>query len=195
MPARTPQQIFQHHADALGAEDIDGSAGVLRGKAGIRDAFTTLLSRFMKMTSCFSNGLPIPPRPRSTTASTHSSSRTVSSGPRQCTTHYTGREFRLTSKNCMIQFGGLSQTAIDHPVSQGCPSPRRPLTTTLACAIRLFCRIANSVAVQQSGKVFEVKGTSTRRPSDCSDGHSLLRAVIRTAERAALCKAYQSCRF
>jgi ketosteroid isomerase-like protein len=24
MPARTPQQIFQHHAEALGAEDIDG---------------------------------------------------------------------------------------------------------------------------------------------------------------------------
>ena len=53
MPARTPQQILQHHAEALGAEDIDGiaadysddaffmtSTGVLRGKAGIRDAFT-----------------------------------------------------------------------------------------------------------------------------------------------------------
>jgi hypothetical protein len=24
MPARTPQQIFQHHAEALGAENIDG---------------------------------------------------------------------------------------------------------------------------------------------------------------------------
>jgi hypothetical protein len=57
MPARTPQQIFQHHADALGAEDIDGivadysddaffmmPAGVERGKAGIRSAFTKLLS-------------------------------------------------------------------------------------------------------------------------------------------------------
>lgn len=57
MPARTPQQIFQHHAEALGAEDIDGvvadysddaffmtPAGVLRGKAGIRRAFTELLS-------------------------------------------------------------------------------------------------------------------------------------------------------
>jgi hypothetical protein len=57
MPARTPQQIFQHHADALGAEDIDGivadygddavfitPAGVERGKAGIRNAFTKLLS-------------------------------------------------------------------------------------------------------------------------------------------------------
>jgi hypothetical protein len=57
MPVRTPQQILQHHADALGAEDIDGiladysddaffmtSAGVERGKAGIRKAFTKLLS-------------------------------------------------------------------------------------------------------------------------------------------------------
>jgi ketosteroid isomerase-like protein len=47
MPARTPQQIFQHHAGALGAEDLEGvvadysddaffmsPAGVLRGKAG-----------------------------------------------------------------------------------------------------------------------------------------------------------------
>jgi hypothetical protein len=57
MPARTPQQIFQHHAEALGAEDIDGIAAdysddaffmtpaeVQRGKAGIRHAFTKLLS-------------------------------------------------------------------------------------------------------------------------------------------------------
>ena len=57
MPTRTPQQIFQHHAEALGAEDLDGivtdysddaffmtPAGVLRGKAGIRQAFTKLLA-------------------------------------------------------------------------------------------------------------------------------------------------------
>lgn len=57
MPARTPQQIFQHHAEALGGEDLDGivadysddaffmtPAGVLRGKTGIRQAFTKLLS-------------------------------------------------------------------------------------------------------------------------------------------------------
>jgi hypothetical protein len=57
MTTRTPQQIFQHHAEALGAEDLDGivadysddaffmaPAGVLRGKAGIRQAFTKLLS-------------------------------------------------------------------------------------------------------------------------------------------------------
>jgi hypothetical protein len=52
-----PRQIFQHHAEALGAEDIDGIAAdysddaffmtpaeVQRGKAGIRHAFTKLLS-------------------------------------------------------------------------------------------------------------------------------------------------------
>jgi hypothetical protein len=57
MPARTPQQIFQHHAGALGAKDLEGvvadysddaffmsPAGVLRGKAGIRQAFTKLFS-------------------------------------------------------------------------------------------------------------------------------------------------------
>jgi hypothetical protein len=57
MAARTPQQIFQHHAEALGAEDLDGidadysedaffmsPAGILRGKSGIRQAFTKLLS-------------------------------------------------------------------------------------------------------------------------------------------------------
>ena len=54
---RTPQQIFEHHAEVLGAEDIDGIAAdysddaffmtpaeVERGKAGIRHAFTKLLS-------------------------------------------------------------------------------------------------------------------------------------------------------
>jgi hypothetical protein len=57
MTARTPQQIFQHHAEALGAEDLEGivadysddaffvtPAGVLRGKSGIRQAFTKLLA-------------------------------------------------------------------------------------------------------------------------------------------------------
>jgi hypothetical protein len=61
MPARTPRQIFQHHAEALGAEDLDGvvadysddavfmtSAGVLRGKDGIRQAFKKLLSDIPK---------------------------------------------------------------------------------------------------------------------------------------------------
>ncbi|SPJ17169.1 SnoaL-like polyketide cyclase [Burkholderiales bacterium] len=57
MTTRTPQQIFQHHGEALGAEDLESivsdysddaffmsPAGVLRGKAGIRQAFTKLLS-------------------------------------------------------------------------------------------------------------------------------------------------------
>jgi ketosteroid isomerase-like protein len=55
--ARTPKQVFQHHAEALGAGDLDGivadysddaifmsPTGVLRGKSGIREAFTKLLS-------------------------------------------------------------------------------------------------------------------------------------------------------
>jgi hypothetical protein len=57
MAARTPQQIFQHHAEALGGENLEGivadysddaffmtPAGVLRGKSGIRQAFTKLLA-------------------------------------------------------------------------------------------------------------------------------------------------------
>jgi ketosteroid isomerase-like protein len=54
---RTPQEVFQHHAEALGAGDLDEivadyaddavfitPAGVLRGKEGIRAAFTQLLA-------------------------------------------------------------------------------------------------------------------------------------------------------
>jgi ketosteroid isomerase-like protein len=54
--ARTPQEIFGHHATALMAGDIDGIVtdytddalfitpqGVLRGKDGVRAGFTTLL--------------------------------------------------------------------------------------------------------------------------------------------------------
>ncbi len=54
---RTPQEIFQHHATALMAGDIDEIVadytddalfitpnGVLRGKEGVRQGFTTLLS-------------------------------------------------------------------------------------------------------------------------------------------------------
>lgn len=54
---RTPQEVFQHHAEALGAEDLDGivadyaddaifltPAGVKRGQDGVRQAFTQLLS-------------------------------------------------------------------------------------------------------------------------------------------------------
>jgi ketosteroid isomerase-like protein len=54
--ARTPQEVFQHHAEVLIAGDLEGivsdyaedavfisPAGVLRGKDGIRQAFTKLL--------------------------------------------------------------------------------------------------------------------------------------------------------
>jgi uncharacterized protein (TIGR02246 family) len=54
---RTSQEVFQHHADALIAGDLDGIVadytedavfitpdGVLHGKDGIREAFTKLLS-------------------------------------------------------------------------------------------------------------------------------------------------------
>jgi SnoaL-like protein len=55
--ARTPQEVFQHHAEALGAEDMDAIVsdynddaifmtpeGVLRGKDGVRRAFERLTS-------------------------------------------------------------------------------------------------------------------------------------------------------
>jgi ketosteroid isomerase-like protein len=54
---RTPQDVFQHHATALIAGDIDEivadyaddavfitPSGVLRGKAGIREGFASLLA-------------------------------------------------------------------------------------------------------------------------------------------------------
>ena len=54
---RTPQEIFQHHAQALGAGNLDEivadyaddavfitPAGIQRGKNGIRAAFTQLLA-------------------------------------------------------------------------------------------------------------------------------------------------------
>jgi ketosteroid isomerase-like protein len=54
---RTPEEVFQHHAQALGAGDLDEivadytdnavfitPAGVKRGKDGIRQAFTQLLA-------------------------------------------------------------------------------------------------------------------------------------------------------
>jgi ketosteroid isomerase-like protein len=56
--SRSPQDVFQHHAEALGAEDLDGIVedysddavfitkdGVLRGKDGIRQAFTDLIGQ------------------------------------------------------------------------------------------------------------------------------------------------------
>ncbi len=54
---RTPEEVFAHHAQALGAGDLDGivadyaddavfitPAGVRRGKDGIREGFTQLLA-------------------------------------------------------------------------------------------------------------------------------------------------------
>src|SRR5579871_913419 len=51
---RTPQEVFQHHAQALGAGDLDEivvdtavfitPADVKRGKDGVREAFTQLLA-------------------------------------------------------------------------------------------------------------------------------------------------------
>ena len=54
---RTPQEVFSHHAQALGAGDLDGivtdyaddavfitPAGIKRGQDGIREAFTQLLA-------------------------------------------------------------------------------------------------------------------------------------------------------
>jgi uncharacterized protein (TIGR02246 family) len=54
---RTPEEVFQHHAQALGAGDLDeivadysddavfiSPSGVLRGKEAIRAAFTQLLA-------------------------------------------------------------------------------------------------------------------------------------------------------
>ena len=56
MASRTGREIFAHHAEALGAEDLDGIVsdysddalfitpdGVRRGKAGVREGFEGLL--------------------------------------------------------------------------------------------------------------------------------------------------------
>jgi len=55
--SRTPQEVFQHHAEALGAGNLDEivadytddavfitPAGVQRGHDGVREAFTQLLA-------------------------------------------------------------------------------------------------------------------------------------------------------
>ena len=55
--ARTPEEVFSHHAQALGAGDLDEivadyaddavfitPAGVKRGKDGVREGFTQLLA-------------------------------------------------------------------------------------------------------------------------------------------------------
>jgi ketosteroid isomerase-like protein len=61
--ARTPQEIFAHHASALMAGDVDEIVadytddavfitpeGVWRGKDGVREAFTTLLKALPEAT-------------------------------------------------------------------------------------------------------------------------------------------------
>jgi len=61
MATRTPKEVFQHHGEVLGAGDLDGIVsdysedavfitphGVLRGKKGIREGFTKLLSDLPK---------------------------------------------------------------------------------------------------------------------------------------------------
>src|SRR3954453_744128 len=82
--ARTPQEVFQHHAEVLIGGDLEGivsdyaddavfisPSGVLRGKDGIRQAFTKLLAdvptpewqvptQFSKTTSCSSSGARSP---------------------------------------------------------------------------------------------------------------------------------------
>ena len=60
---RSPQEVFNHHVQALGAEDLEeivadysddaifiAPAGVLRGKDGIRQAFTKLLGEIPQAT-------------------------------------------------------------------------------------------------------------------------------------------------
>jgi len=60
---RSPQEVFDRHAQALGAEDLDEIvadysddaifitlAGVLRGKDGVRQAFTKLLGEIPQAT-------------------------------------------------------------------------------------------------------------------------------------------------
>jgi hypothetical protein len=98
--ARTPREVFAHHAEALGAGDLDGivsdyredavfitPAGVQRGHPGIRTAFTQLLAELPQATwdlrpsstsrtSCCWSGPPTPAPTGSTTAWTRSSSLT-----------------------------------------------------------------------------------------------------------------------
>ena|SRR6266853_6760122 len=80
---RTPEEIFAHHVEALGAEDPDATAldyadgaylitqdGVMHGKDAIRGFFAAVFRRFLKRsgvsrrpmlkTSCSLSGLPTP---------------------------------------------------------------------------------------------------------------------------------------
>jgi hypothetical protein len=103
---RSPQEVFNHHVQALGAEDLDEivadfsddamlitPAGVLRGKDSIRQAFAGVLGEIpqatwdlkttiSRTTSCSWSGAPKAAATASRTASTPSSSATASSGSR-----------------------------------------------------------------------------------------------------------------
>ena len=82
--ARSPEEIFQHHGEALMAEDLDGIVedyaddaifitpdGVKRGKDGVREGFVKLIGDVpgakwscrrscSRTTSCCSSGRPSP---------------------------------------------------------------------------------------------------------------------------------------
>ena len=100
MATRTPEEIFAHHGQALGAEDLEDIVAdyaddailvvqkqVYRGKDGARQVFTRLLSDVPRRsgnwppcsptTCCTWSGRPPEEAARSRTASTRSSSATA----------------------------------------------------------------------------------------------------------------------
>ncbi len=106
MAAMRSPRVFGHHAQALGAEDLEEivadysndtifitPAGVQRGKDGFHQAFAKLLDEvpqatwdikttIYETTSCYWSGAPRAATIVSRTASTPSSSATASSGSR-----------------------------------------------------------------------------------------------------------------
>ena len=148
--ARTPQEIFEHHATALMAGDIDGivedyaddalfitSGGVRRGKDGVREAFTTLLgdlpdaawevpTQSSRTTSSSSSG----PRPRrspgSGTASTPSSSATASSACRPCATRWSPSARTLRRRSGGPRRAAVGMIAACRRRVRGCCSTGAP---------------------------------------------------------------------
>ena len=108
--ARTPQEIFAHHAEVLIAGDIDGivsdyaddavfitPAGVERGKDGVRAAFTKLLedlpsadwevpTQIFEGDVLFIEWKAVAANSKARTASTRSSSETARSRSKRCAT-------------------------------------------------------------------------------------------------------------
>ena len=87
---RNPKAVFNHHAQALGAEDLEEivadysddaifitPAGVLRGKDGIRQAFTQLLGEIRRPP-----GTSRPPSTRTTSCSWSGTPRAAATAPR-----------------------------------------------------------------------------------------------------------------